>query len=86
VLALRQQLTEQGLDAGADRIGWHLQHHQKVTVSLATIHRILTGRQPAAPGLLGVDRQPTVQRVTGRRTDTDLLQHPQAVLPCWSAR
>jgi hypothetical protein len=22
-LALRQQLTEQGLDAGADRIGWH---------------------------------------------------------------
>jgi hypothetical protein len=35
VLALRKQLTEAGLDAGADTIGWHLQHHHRVTVSRA---------------------------------------------------
>jgi transposase InsO family protein len=42
VLALRKQLAEQGLDAGADTIGWHLHHHHQVTVSRATIHRLLT--------------------------------------------
>ena len=42
VLALRKQLTEQGLDAGADTIGWHLQHHHQTKLSRATIHRILT--------------------------------------------
>jgi transposase len=41
VLRLRKQLTEQGLDAGADTIGWHLQHHHQVRLSRATIHRIL---------------------------------------------
>jgi transposase InsO family protein len=42
VLALRKQLAEQGLDAGADTIGWHLQHHHQVRLSRATIHRLLT--------------------------------------------
>jgi transposase InsO family protein len=42
VLALRKQLSEQGLDAGADTIGWHLLHHHATTLSRATIHRILT--------------------------------------------
>jgi transposase InsO family protein len=42
VLRLRKQLTEGGLDAGADTIGWHLTHHHRTTVSRATIHRILT--------------------------------------------
>ncbi|MEV6412077.1 helix-turn-helix domain-containing protein [Kribbella sp. NPDC051718] len=42
VLALRKQLTEQGLDAGADTIGWHLQRHHQTKLSRATIHRILT--------------------------------------------
>ena len=42
VLRLRKELTEQGLDAGADTIGWHLQHHHNVRLSRATIHRILT--------------------------------------------
>jgi transposase len=27
VLRLRKQLTDAGLDAGADTIAWHLQHH-----------------------------------------------------------
>ena len=31
VLALRKQLDEAGLDAGADTVGWHLQHHHQVT-------------------------------------------------------
>lgn len=42
VLLLRKQLAEAGLDAGADTIGWHLSHHHGVTLSRATINRILT--------------------------------------------
>jgi len=30
-----------GLDAGADTIAWHLQHHHRTTVSRATIYRII---------------------------------------------
>jgi transposase InsO family protein len=41
VLTLRKQLTEAGLDAGADTIGWHLTHRHRITVARATIHRIL---------------------------------------------
>ena len=41
VVELRQQLTKEGLDAGADTIGWHLEHHHQLTVSRATIYRIL---------------------------------------------
>jgi transposase InsO family protein len=41
VLRLRKQLTEAGLDAGADTIGWHLAHHHATTLSRATINRIL---------------------------------------------
>jgi transposase InsO family protein len=40
-LRLRKQLLEQGLDAGADTIGWHLAQHHSTRVSRATIHRIL---------------------------------------------
>jgi hypothetical protein len=39
---LRKQLTDACLDAGADTIGWHLQHHHQVTVSRDTINRILS--------------------------------------------
>src|SRR4051812_30415301 len=42
VLQVRKQLTEAGLDAGADTIGWHLTRHHRTTLSRATIHRILT--------------------------------------------
>ena len=50
VLRLRKQLTDAGLDAGADTIGWHLTHHHATTVSRATINRILTraGAEQAA--------------------------------------
>ena len=41
VIELRRQLTAQGLDAGADTISWHLQHHHQLTVSRATIYRII---------------------------------------------
>jgi len=49
VLQLRTQLTHAGLDAGADTIGWHLEHHHHVTVSRATIHRILTRHSQVVP-------------------------------------
>jgi transposase InsO family protein len=49
VLRLRKQLSESGLDAGADTIGWHLTHHHRVTLSRATIHRILTRAGTVTP-------------------------------------
>jgi transposase InsO family protein len=49
VLALRKQLTEQGLDAGADTIGWHLLHRHTTVLSRATIHRILTRHAAVVP-------------------------------------
>jgi transposase InsO family protein len=49
VLRLRKQLTEQGLDAGADTIGWHLEHHHGTVLSRATIHRILTRSGAVVP-------------------------------------
>src|SRR6478609_7789444 len=42
VLRLRQQLHEAGHDAGADTLRWHLQQHHAITISRATVHRILT--------------------------------------------
>jgi transposase InsO family protein len=41
VLQLRKTLTEAGLDAGADTLGWHLTQHHQVMLSRATINRIL---------------------------------------------
>ena len=41
VLQLRGELSEAGLDAGAQTIAWHLRHHHQVSVAPATIHRIL---------------------------------------------
>ncbi|MEU4290038.1 leucine zipper domain-containing protein [Kribbella sp. NPDC026596] len=49
VLALRKQLAEAGLDAGANTIGWHLLHHHATTLSRATIHRILTRAGAVVP-------------------------------------
>ena len=49
VLRLRKQLTEAGLDAGADTIAWHLTHHHRITLSRATIHRILTRAGAVTP-------------------------------------
>src|SRR3954452_23328647 len=42
IVALRKDLATRGLDAGADTIAWHLQHHHDITVARATIHRVLT--------------------------------------------
>jgi transposase len=41
VLRLRRRLTRDGLDAGADTIAWHLQHHHQIALSRATIYRIV---------------------------------------------
>ena len=42
IIRLRKQPLDQGLDAGADTLGWHLKHHHQRTISRATIHRVLT--------------------------------------------
>ena len=41
VLQLRRQLAGSGLDAGADTIAWHLEHHHHIRLSRATIYRIV---------------------------------------------
>jgi transposase InsO family protein len=49
VVQLRKQLTEAGLDAGPATVHWHLQHHHQVTLSVATIARILTRHGLVSP-------------------------------------
>jgi transposase InsO family protein len=49
VLALRTRLSEQGLDAGADTIAWHLEHHHQTTLSRATVYRIIRRAGLIAP-------------------------------------
>ena len=41
IIRLRQQLARQGLDAGSHTIAWHLVEQHQLTVSEATIWRIL---------------------------------------------
>jgi len=41
ILELRRHLSDEGLDAGPDTIGWHLEHHHRLVVSRSTIHRTL---------------------------------------------
>lgn len=41
VLRLRTELTGAGHDAGPDTIAWHLARHHDITLSRATVHRIL---------------------------------------------
>src|SRR5215210_3906787 len=49
VLGLRKELSPAGLDAGADTIDWHLQHHHQITVARATINRILVRAGQVSP-------------------------------------
>ena len=49
IVAVRKSLTERGLDAGPDTIGWHLQHTHHRTVSRATIARHLTAQGLVTP-------------------------------------
>ncbi len=49
VLRLRKRLDAAGLDAGADTIGWHLQHHHDTVLSRATINRILVRHGTVTP-------------------------------------
>ena len=49
IVQLRKELAEQGLDAGAETIDWHLQHDHQVQLSRATIHRHLVGTGLVTP-------------------------------------
>ena len=49
VLRLRKELLETGHDAGPDTLVWHLVQHHGLTVSRATIHRILTRHGAITP-------------------------------------
>ena len=49
VLALRKQLSESGHDAGPDTICWHLTQHHGISLSRASVHRILTRHGAITP-------------------------------------
>jgi transposase InsO family protein len=49
VLRLRKELAEQGLDAGADTIGWHLTRRHGASLSRATINRVLVRAGAVVP-------------------------------------
>lgn len=49
VIATRDQLAAAGHDAGCDTIVWHLRHHQKVSISRSSVHRILRGAGRITP-------------------------------------
>jgi transposase InsO family protein len=49
ILTLRKQLDDAGHDAGAETIAWHLTHHHALTVSRATVHRILVRHGQITP-------------------------------------
>ena len=49
IVALRKQLSGDGLDAGPDTIAWHLTHHHGLSVSTSTIARTLTRQNLAGP-------------------------------------
>jgi transposase InsO family protein len=49
VLRLRKQLSDTGLDAGADTIDWHLRHRHGTELSRATINRILVRAGAVTP-------------------------------------
>jgi len=49
VLAVRDRLVADGLDAGADTIIWHLAHEHQVTISRATVHRVLSRHERITP-------------------------------------
>ena len=49
IVNLRRDLTRRGLDAGADTIVWHLAHHHRITVSRATVYRIIKRAELVTP-------------------------------------
>ena len=73
IVVLRKQLTEQGLDAGAETIAWHLREQGLPPPAVATIWRILTRRGFVVP-------QPHKRpRSSWRRFQADLPNE------CWQA-
>jgi Homeodomain-like domain len=50
IVRLRNQLAEQGLDAGPDTIVWHLRHHhQRTVVDVISCHEPCHARCPRRP-------------------------------------
>jgi transposase InsO family protein len=49
ILELRHQLISSGLDAGADTIVWHLRTQHDITISRATVYRILRDARTITP-------------------------------------
>ena len=72
----------QGLDAGADTIGWHLTHHHQITVSRATINRILVRGRRGHPGPVEAT-EVLLHPVRGRAAQRDLAVrlHPLPAHP-----
>jgi len=73
IVTIRAWLIGQGLDAGADSIRWHLTHSHGISISRATVHRVLV-------------RQGLVTPEPKKRPRSSYIRF-QAELPnqCWQA-
>ena len=49
IVEIRRELTARGLDAGADTIRWHLEHHHQTRVGRSTVYRILRRANTITP-------------------------------------
>lgn len=70
IVDLRRRLATQGLDAGADTIGWHLEHHHGVAVSRATICRILKRHDLSEPAPAKKPRSSCIRFQTDQPNET----------------
>ena len=82
IVALRKELTELGLDAGAATIHYHLSRRHQASPSVSTIWRVLRRRGFVTPQphkrpetLLGADERPLVG--TDQRDDAPIRCRPQ---------
>jgi|SRR5665213_136632 len=72
IVAMRKQLSDQGYDAGARTIRYHLMQSETSAPALATIHRVLQRLdplqvQPAQRDLAGRHDSPTARERRARR-------------------
>ncbi|WP_373123124.1 DDE-type integrase/transposase/recombinase, partial [Mycobacterium marinum] len=91
IIALRHTLTDTGLDAGPHTIAWHLRHHHKLRVSVASISRHLSAaglitpsphKRPKASYIRFAAEQPN-QRWQADYTHWHLAHGTHTEILCW---
>jgi hypothetical protein len=79
LVRLRAELAAAGLDAGVEKIRWHLRHHHGISVSAATIHRHLRRAGVVEPEPKKRPRSSYVRlcaELTGEMWQSDFTHYP----------